>query len=88
MNEVPITTIILTNRVDSRFTDALKSALFSKKIIVINNIQTIEDQKKLQQLKKEYSFSTVAHTDIITDFSKVKNSVLNTVTTEWVFFFR
>ncbi len=86
MQDVPITTIILTNRVDHRFTQALESALFSKNIIVINNIQNFEDQKKLLQLQKKYSFSIVAHPKKITNFSKVKNNVLNTATTEWVFF--
>ena len=80
--KLPLTIIILTDRDDSRFLNALKSSQIAKEIIVVNN-NSNNDWKKLG---REFHFQLVSHERKIINFAKIRNSSLSKVKTDWVFF--
>ena len=86
MQKTPITVVILTDRFDTQFQVAVKSAVFAQEIIVVNNSKNSDEQKRANDLQNQFSFTLVHNTDKIDNFSKVKNKSLQLVKTDWVFF--
>lgn len=79
---IPLTIIIITDRNDQRFINALKSAQIAKTVIVVDN-NSDNNWKKLNQ---EYDFKLVSHEKKISNFATIRNQTLDQVKSEWVLF--
>ncbi|GIK83781.1 MAG: glycosyl transferase [Patescibacteria group bacterium] len=74
--------VILTNRSDTLFEKALKSAQFADSIFIIDNAST----NNWKELKEKYHFTVTQYPETILDFSRVRNEALKKVKTPWVLF--
>lgn len=82
MKIAQLSAVILTNRNDERFLNALKSVQFAEEIIIIDN----NSNNDWKVLKEKYQIKVIDHSEKITDFSKPKNEVLKEINTQWVLF--
>lgn len=82
MKKLPLTIIILTNRVDERFTKALESSQFAADVLVV----TDGVEAAVAPLRTQYTFQIVPLDEPLTDFSKVRNAALRYAQEDWVFF--
>lgn len=82
MTKLPLTVIILTNRNDQRFVNALQSGQFAEEVLVVDN-HSGNDWKKLA---KKNRFRLIKYTEKIENFAQVRNFALEKATYEWVFF--
>ena len=80
--KLPLTIVIITHRNDDRFINTLSSSQIANKVIIVDN----NSGNKWKKLKKEFNFNLISHENKIIDFAKVRNSVLEKVKTDWVFF--
>lgn len=74
--------VILTNRNDSKFEQALNSAQFAQNILIIDN----NSKNDWNDLQKKYQFEIIEHSKAIINFAKVRNKALESVKTTWVLF--
>ncbi len=82
MTKIPLTIILLTNRVDERFEQALASAQCAADVLVVAN--HVEDA--VQPLHTQYDFQILTWDEPITDFSLVRNTALTHAKYDWVLF--
>ena len=77
--------VILTNRIDERFQQALNSSQFADSVFVVDNCLE-KNQESWKVLQKKYDFQRIEYSKTITDFSKARNEALKHITTPWVLF--
>lgn len=82
MQTLDISIVIVTHRNDDHFKNALASAQFAQNIFIIDN----NSKNNWELLEKKYRFQVEAYPKKVVDFSQVRNSILEKITTEWVFF--
>lgn len=82
MPQLPLTIIILTNRTDACFEQALASAQVAQEVIVVDN----NSANNWELLKGTYHFITIPYPDSLTDFSYVRNMALDAASNDWVLF--
>ncbi len=73
--------VILTNKQDQLFINALESAQVAEKILLVDN-----HGYHWQTLQKKYRFQVHQHLKPINNFAKVRNQALKLITTKWVMF--
>lgn len=82
VNTLPLTAIILTDRSDQVFENALKSVQFADDVLVIAN-KVADDVSKL---RSQYTFQMIPWDKPITDFAAVRNFALSQAHHDWVLF--
>jgi glycosyltransferase involved in cell wall biosynthesis len=82
MTKLPLTTIIITNRADDRFINALKSSQFAEEILIFDD----NSNNDWQQLNSLYSFKVIPLIEKINDFAQTRNLALQAASYDWVFF--
>ncbi len=80
--KLPISAIIITNKNDKRFKQALASVQFCSQVLIGDN----QSQNDWQKLAKQYHFQIVSLKGKIYDFSFVRNKLSQQAKYNWVLF--
>jgi hypothetical protein len=80
-NSADITIIIPCHTNDSRVERALASAQWAKEVFVLDQ----NSQQDWSHLSKIFNFTKFSQ-DVVADFSKMRNSIMEKVKTKWIFF--
>jgi hypothetical protein len=81
-NQLPLTIVIITDRNDDRFINALRSSQIASHVLILDN----NSNNDWNRLTKKYQFSIVSHEKEIFNFAKTRNKLLKRVKTKWVMF--